>query len=111
MLRREKACHKILIIPDPNQIETERVEESIYIIREDKEDILRMISVCLEEQIYQILEILENWLENLPMEGFGKPEIVDEIKDIRKEMLFHDNQHSTIASAVVPINVKEFLLK
>lgn len=68
MLRREEACHKILVISDPNHKETKKVEGCISIIREDKEDILRMISICLEEQIHQILQ---DWLLNLPLEGFG----------------------------------------
>lgn len=117
MSRREKACHKILVISDPNHKETEKVEDSIFIIREDKEHILRKISICLEEQIHKILQ---DWSENLPLEGFDKhlPGILAEIKDIRKQMLFDDhNQHITGVSAcrgavnetVVPSNVKEYL--
>lgn len=118
MLRREKACHKILIISDPNHNETKKVEDCIFIIREDKEHILRMISICLEEQIHQILQ---DWLLNLQVEGFGKhlPGIVTEIKDICKQILtYENNQHTTDASAyrgavnksIVPRNVKEYLL-
>lgn len=118
MLGREKACHKILIISDPNHKETEKIEDSIFIIREDKEDILRMISICLEEQIHQILQ---DWLLTLPVEGFGKhlPGLVTEIKDIQKQILFNENkQHTTGTSAfrcaanksIVPSNVKEYLL-
>lgn len=117
MLRREEACHKILIISDPNNNEPERVEDSIVIIREDKEQILKTISVCLEEHIH---EILQGWSVNLPLEGFGKylPDIFAEIEDIRKQMLFDDNNHyTTDASAfgdagnklIVPSNVKEYL--
>lgn len=118
MLRRKKACHKILIISDPNYNGTKKVEDSIFIIREDKEHILRMISICLEEQIHQLLQ---EWLLNLPVEGFGKnlPGIVTEIEDIRKQILTDENnQHTTDASAlrgaanksIVPSNVKEYLL-
>lgn len=117
MLRRVEACHKILIISDPNNNEPERVEDSIIIIREDKEQILKTISVCLEEHIH---EILQGWSVNLPLEGFGKylPDIFAEIEDIRKQMLFDDNSHyTTDASAfrdagnklIVPSNVKEYL--
>lgn len=108
MLRRQSACHKIFITTCPNQNETEKLDESIKIIREEKEEIVRMISVCLEERIDQILK---DWLVSLPTEGFDKhlPGIVDEIEDIHKELLFHDNQHTTVASTVVPSNLKEFL--
>lgn len=58
VLRREKACHKILIISDPNHKETKKIEDSIFIIREDKEDILRMISICLEEQIHNTARLV-----------------------------------------------------
>lgn len=117
MLRSEKACRKILILSDPNNNEMERVEDSIIIIREDKELILRTISVCLEEPFH---EKLEGWSVKLPLEGFGKhlSGIIAEIEDIRKQMLFDENNHpATGASAfrgavnksIVPSNVKEYL--
>lgn len=118
MLCKEKACHKILIIPYPNQNEHERVEDSIIIIREDKEQILRTISVCLEKQIRHILQ---DWLANLSVEGFGKhlPGIVDEIEDIRREMFDENSYHITGASAFrgasnepnVPGNVIKYLFR
>ncbi|XP_052695128.1 uncharacterized protein LOC128173472 isoform X2 [Crassostrea angulata] len=110
MLRREKACHKILIISDPNHKETEKIEDSIFIIREDKEDILRMISICLEEQIHYILQ---DWLSNMSKEDFGKhiPWIIDEIKDIRKEMFDESICHTTgsVNESIVPPNVIKYL--
>lgn len=116
MLCREKACHKILIIPYPNQNEHERVEDSIIIIREDKEQILRTISVCLEKQIHHILQ---DWLANLSVEYFGKhlPGIVDEIEDIRREIFDENSCHIIGASAFrgtssesnVPGNVIKYL--
>lgn len=95
MLRREKACHKILIISDPDHNETKKVEDCIFIIREDKEHILRMISICLEEQIHQILQ---DCLLNLPVEGFGKhlPGIVTEMKDIRKQILTDETTNTQL---------------
>lgn len=118
MLCKEKACHKILIIPDPNQNEHERVEDSIIIIREDTEQILRTISVCLEKQIRHILQ---DWLDNLSVEYFGKhlPGIVGEIEDIRREMFDENSYHITGASAFrgassesnVPGNVIKYLFR
>lgn len=116
ILRRETACHKILIISDPNHKETEQVEDSIFIIKEDKEHILRTISICLEEEIHQILQDL---LSNLSLEGFGKhlTGVTDEIEDIRKEM-FDVNTHLTtsvsafggaVKESVVPSNVIKYL--
>lgn len=118
MLRKKKACHKILIISDPNHKETEKIVDPIFIIREDKEDILRMISICLEEQIHHLLQ---DWLSNLSEEDFGKhlPGIFTEIKDIRKQIMTDENKrHTTDVSAfrgavnksIVPSNVKEYLL-
>lgn len=117
MIRREKACHKILIISDPHNNEPKIEEDSIIIIREDKEQILRTISVCLEEHIH---EILQNWSVNLPLKGLGKclPGIIAEIEDIRKQMSFDDNNHYTtdasalrgaVNKSIVPSNVKEYL--
>lgn len=110
MLRREISCHKILIKSDPNHKDTERIEDSIFIIREDKEHILRTISICLEEQIHHILQ---DWLSNLSEEDFGKhlPGIIDEIKDISKEMFDESIHHITgaVNESIVPSNVIKYL--
>lgn len=117
MLRRMKACHKILILSDPNHKETEEVEDSIFIVSEDKEKILKMISVCLEKQIHQMLQ---EWLASLRTENFGKhlPGILAEIEDIREQMLFDGNSHhatgasaiqSAVSGSIVPKIVKEYL--
>lgn len=49
MLCRKKVCYKIFIIFDFNYNGIKKVEDLIFIIREDKEYIFRMIFICLEE--------------------------------------------------------------
>lgn len=115
-MRRENACHKILIqsdVPD----KTPEADGSIISVGQSKRRIKEIITSCLEEQLDQVLQ---DWLGKLKHEDLNKQtsDIIAEIEAIRKQLIL-DTQHNTngldapcIANkSIVPNDVKEYLFR
>lgn len=70
----------------------------------------------MEEPFHQILK---KWLENSGNQTKLAPEIIAEIKDIRKHLVFMESTHTSASSglqgcvteSIVPNHVKEYLFR
>lgn len=113
MLGRERASYKILIKPESDDCErTERADDSIIIVGQNKRQIKEIITSCLEKDLDQTLH---EWLENL--EADGTSEIVTEIKAIRKQLVLDTSkykaaspdEHSSDKQSIIPNDVRDHL--
>lgn len=117
ILRRENACHKILIQSDVPFDKTPEADGSIISVGQSKRRIKEIITSCLEEQLDQVLQ---DWLGKLKHEDLNKQtsDIIAEIEAIRKQLIL-DTRHNTngldapcIANkSIVPNDVKEYLFR
>lgn len=115
-LRKKNACYKILIQSEESFDKTNKTDDSIIIVGQNKQQIKEVITTCLEKQLD---EMLQDWLEKLKHEGLKKEtsEILAEIEAIRKQLIL-DNSNNTAApdapcfdkKAIVPVKVKDYLL-
>lgn len=101
----DKASDKILIKSASICDETEEITESLIIIAENKTDIARAITSCLEKPIHQILQ---HWSTGLKTEGLGKrtSRVIAEIKAIRKELVLDEQKRTTAATDLFPNKCK-----
>lgn len=107
----DRASDKILIKSASICDETEETTESLIIIAENKTDIARAITSCLEKPIHQILQ---HWSTGLKTEGLGKrtSRVIAEIKAIRKELVLDEHKRTTAATdckTCVPDDLKDYL--
>lgn len=107
----DKASDKILIKSASICDETEETTESLIIIAENKTNIARAITSCLEKPIHQILQ---HWSTGLKTEGLGKrtSRVIAEIKAIRKELVLDEHKRTTAATdckTCVPDDLKDYL--
>lgn len=117
LLRGENGCHKILIQSDVSYDKTRKADGSISIVGQNKRQIKEMITICLEEQLDQMLQ---DWLGKLKHEDFNKQisEIIAEIEAIRKQLILDTSTNTAsldvpcIANTpIVPNEVKEYLFR
>lgn len=115
ILQGESACHKILIKTGNFCNESNKTEDSIVIVCENKEQILTAITTCLEEPICLMLA---KWTIDLRKEVLNKHEsgLIAEIEGIRKQMRLRKKDTapaislpSTRYQTIVPENIKNFL--
>lgn len=116
-MRGENGCHKILIQSDVSYDKTRNADGSISIVGQNKRQIKEMITICLEEQLDQMLQ---DWLGKLKHEDFNKhiSEIIAEIEAIRKQLILDTSTNTAsldvpcIANTpIVPNEVKEYLFR
>lgn len=115
-LRKKNACYKILIQSEESFDKTNKTDDSIIIVGQNKQQIKEVITTCLEKQLD---EMLQDWLEKLKHEDLKKEtsEILAEIEAIRKQLIL-DNSNNTAApdapcfdkKSIVPVKVKDYLL-
>lgn len=112
------ARHRIIITSDGTCKEAEKTADSIIIVGKNKQQIKKIITICLEEPFDQIFK---KWLKNLGNPALTKvaSEIIAEIMEIRKHLDFEKSKNTTGISGlqgggiefIVPDNVKVFLLR
>lgn len=114
-MRRENARHKILIQSDAPFDKTRKEEGSINIVGQSKRQIKGIITICLEEQLDQLLQ---DWLEKLKQEGIYKQtsEIIDEMQAIRKQLILDTSHNNPDApnvenKSIIPDDVNEYLFR
>lgn len=116
ILRRENACYKILIQSEESCSKTNKKDDSIIIVGQNKQQIKEVITTCLEKHLD---EMLQDWLEKLKHEGLKKQtfEIFAEIEAIRKQLILDTSINTAVPIApcidnksIVPNDVKDYLL-
>lgn len=117
ILRKENACHKILIQSDVSYDKKRKAGGSILIVGQNKRQIKEIITSCLEEQLDQVLE---DWLEKLKHKDLNKQtsDIIAEIEAIRKQLILDTRNNTNDLDApcianksIVPNDVKEYLFR
>lgn len=95
----------ILIKSGSNSDEKGEITDSSIIVNENKEDIIRAITSCLEKPIHQMLQ---NWSTYLKTEGLDKhtSRCIAEIRAIRKQLVFDESESTTAASGKPCIRCK-----
>lgn len=117
ILRREKACHKILVQSHISSHEKEP-GDSFIIVDLCKEQIKDAITTCLIEPLHQMLQ---DWLVNFKIQSpnESRSDIISEIHAIQKQMAFCTNRKrggpfvlpSNCTNSMIPDDVKEFLFR
>lgn len=116
-MRKENACHKILIQSDVSHDKKRKADGSILIVGQNKRQIKEIITSCLEEQLDQVLE---DWLEKLKHKELNKQtsDIIAEIEAIRKQLILDTRNNTNDLDApcianksIVPNDVKEYLFR
>lgn len=104
-MRGQGAFDKILIKSPSTYNETDEITDSLIIVDENKEDIIRAITSCLEKPIHQMLQ---NWSTYLKTKGLGKhtSRVIAEIKAIRKQLVLDEIKTTTVASDTPSIKCK-----
>lgn len=96
---RESVCHPIFIKTDLDA--TDKEDDSIIIVDQNKGDILKAITSCLEQPLCHILQELSD----LHSECTEK---MNEIMALKKMMLNHIEDTMT---PTVPIDIKRYLIE
>lgn len=116
-MSKENARHKILIQSDVHFDETCKADGPIITVGQDKRQIQEIITLCLEEELDQVLE---DWLEKLKHKDLNKQisEIIAEIEAIRKQLILDTRNNTNDLDApyianksIVPNDVKEYLFR
>lgn len=116
-MRRKHARHKILIQSDVHFDKTSKADGSIIIVSQNKRQIQELITLCLEEQLD---EVLQDWLEKLKRVVLNKQtsEIIAEIEAIRKQLILDTSSNiaaldapSIANKSIVPNDVKDYLFR
>lgn len=118
-MQKENAYHKILIQSEDSCDETKISDdsESVIIVGQNKQQIKKTITTCLEKQLDQMLQ---DWLEKLKHEGLNNqaPEIIAEIEAIRKQLIIDISINTNSPDvpcndnrSIVPVGVKDYLLR
>lgn len=116
-MRKENACHKILIQSDVSYDKKRKADGSIIIVGQNKRQIKEMITLCLEKQLDQVLQ---DWLGKLKHDDLNKQtsEITAEIEAIRKQLILDTSNNIAAPDApcianksIIPNDVKEYLFR
>lgn len=116
-MSKENARHKILIQSDVHFDKTCKADRPIITVGQDKRQIQEIITLCLEEELDQVLE---DWLEKLKHKDLNKQisEIIAEIEAIRKQLILDTRNNTNDLDApyianksIVPNDVKEYLFR
>lgn len=117
-LRREDACHKIFIRSDAFFDKTDRDEDEdddlIINVGQDKDQIQDIITSCLEEPLYKLLQ---TWREVLKRDSLRQNalDIIAEIETISNTLLPTKSKDKDVPIAgtdsIVPNDIKEYLLR
>lgn len=116
-LRQERACHKIFITSDTFCDKTEKDEDgndNFIIVGQNKDQIEKNITSCLEEPLHTMLQ---KWSEDLKRICFWEnaSDIIAEIEAIRKKLVPYNSididLSSTGTDSIVPGNLKNYLLR
>lgn len=112
----DKTSDKILIKYASICDEKDEITDSLIIIDENKTDIARTITSCLEKPIHQIIQ---HWSTYLKTKGLGKrtSRVIAEIKAIRKQLVLDESKRTTTVSDLsrnkcktcVPDDIKDYL--
>lgn len=117
ILRKGHACHKILIQSEKYFAKTQKADDYIITVGQNKEQIKEIITTCLETQLDYMLKA---WLRQLNTKGFLKEtsEMIEEIKAIRKELILDRSKNMTASDvpcndskSIVPKNVRNYLFR
>lgn len=116
IVRQESARHRIIIKSNTISKEAIKTKDSIIIVGKNKHFIKKIITICLEKPFHQILK---KWFEDIRREGKLSTEIIAEIKDIRKYLVFENSKPTAAVSGVqgggiekiIPDNVKNYLFR
>lgn len=110
------AFDKILIKSSSTYNETVEITGPLIVVDENKEDIIRAITSCLEKPIHQMLQ---NWSTYLKTEGLGKhtSRATAEMKAIRKQLVLDESKRKTPAfdiprfkcKSIVPEDIRDYL--
>lgn len=93
----ERACHSILIKPVLDA--SDKKDDSIIIVNQNKDNILKAITSCLEQPLCCILQELSDFYSECT-------ERSNEIMALKKMMLAHNEHNET---PTVPDNIKKYL--
>lgn len=103
----------ILIKSGSNSDEKGEITDSLIIVPENKEDIIRAITSCLEKPIHQMLQ---NWSTYLETKGLGKhtSRVIAEIKAIGKQLVLEESKGTAAVfemkcQSIVPGDMKDYL--
>lgn len=104
-MRKRSAPHSILVTPEP-VCETDKGDDSITIIRQNKDEIMKTITFCLEQPFRHMLEQV---LKSLPKNDFGRAasKLSGEINALLKEMRFDYNEETITEN--LPYDIQNFL--
>lgn len=119
VLKEEIRCNTILITKSKcSDDKNDKADKSHPKVVQTKEQLLRIITTCLNKPLK---EMLEGWLANLETEGSSKQAagIKAEVEAIRKQMEFDDCAEPAAVSvspvvstkSVVPDDVKNYLFR
>lgn len=75
------------------------INDSLIILDENKEDIIRAITSCLEKPVHQMLQ---DWSTYLKTEGLGKhaSRVIAEIKAIPKQLVLEESKRIAAVSEI-----------
>lgn len=118
-MKEEIRCNTIFIYKSKcSDDKNDKADKSHQKVVHTKEQLLRIITTCLNKPLK---EMLEGWLANLETEGSSKQTagIKAEVEAIRKQMEFDDCAESAAVSvspvvstkSVVPDDVKHYLFR
>lgn len=117
VLCQKSACHLILIKSDNILPKTDRADDFIISVGQEKDLIEEIITSCIEEPLDHMLQ---KWSEDLKLEHFrgNASDVIAEIEAIRTKLVSRNgidtkevdsNIPSTSSETVVPSNVKDYL--
>lgn len=117
-LRQKRACHKIFIrcdtISDKTYRDEHEYDDFIFSVGQDKDQIEKIITACLEEPLHQMLQ---QWQKDLKRENFrgNASNIIAEVEAISKELVLTNSKDTDVpipgTDSTVPGNVKDYLLR
>lgn len=108
-LRQSSAFHHILVTSEP-VCKTNIGDDSITIIGQTKEEIMKNITTCLEQPLRHMLEqLLEDPSNKDSSTGRFLSKSSGVIKALLKEMTFDDNEETVIEN--LPDDIQEYLLR
>lgn len=91
--------YKILIKSGSICDDIDEINDSLIILDENKEDIIRAITSCLEKPVHQMLQ---DWSTYLKTEGLGKhaSRVIAEIKAIPKQLVLEESKRIAAVSEI-----------
>lgn len=106
-LHQNCASHSILVTSEP-VCETDKGDDSITIIGQNKEEIMKTITICLEQPFRHKLEQLLKDLPNKDSSGLASKRS-GEIMALLKEIRFDNNEETVTEN--LPDDIQDYLLR